>query len=258
MWYAEHVPRKPRNSPNPAGRPPKVREAAAALAHAERTGVSLAEAAAAHGVSDRTVSKLKAARAKGDTSPTVAPPSTAPALPQGGSSTSTRPDLLELLRRIGRARNGAAWAEVEQGLEVHQRGGEEALAPWLLRPVEATTLGVDELDALSGALDLAVELAGRAEPGGAALRALREVSSLGKSVATVRAKRPAEPKPDAVQEAVRGEMDAAVAQLLRHTREAAATFERGRRALLDGLDLGPSTAAEITRRLDALLEGRPS
>lgn len=235
-----------------------MKQADEAVARAARTGESLESAAEAVGVAVSTVRAHKAARVKGSASPTVAPSSAAPALPQGGSSTSTRPDLLELLRRIGRARNGAAWAEVEQGLEVHQRGGEEALAPWLLRPVEATTLGVDELDALSGALDLAVELAGRAEPGGAALRALREVSSLGKSVATVRAKRPSEPKPDAVQEAIRAEMDAAVAQLLRHTREAAATFERGRRALLDGLDLGPSTAAEITRRLDALLEGRPS
>jgi hypothetical protein len=100
----------------------------------------------------------------------------------------------------------------------------------------------------------------RAEPGGAALRALREVASLGKSLATVKSRRPPEPKPDQVQEAIRGEMESCVAFLLRPTREAAATFTRARRELdrWAGQELAPRAAAELGQRLDAMLGGAPS
>lgn len=184
-------------------------------------------------------------------SPTVAP---VVPLPQGGAATSTKPDLLELLRRIGRARNAAAWAEVEEGLLEHQRGGDAALDPWLARPVEAVEVGVDELAALSNALDLAAELAKRAEPGGPALRALSQVASLGKSVATVRARRPAEPRPDAVQEALRAAAGECVEHLMRH--HAAAEEEWS--ALLGELRTVLGYAAPpLLQRLDALL-GAPS
>jgi hypothetical protein len=270
---------KSKKKPGRDGRPPISSPAlAAAVADVVRGLSSAEEAAERHGIPTqaRTVRRRAQAASAGraPSSPASASTATTPgppagaggpgvvkasaALPQGGPSVSTRPDLLEVLRRIGRARNAAAWAEVEEGLEVHTRGGEDALAPWLARPVEAVEVGVDELAALRGALDLSVELAARAEPGGPALRALAQVASLGKSVASVRAKRPAEPKPDEVQEAIRAEMETCVEHLLRPVREAAARLQRDRAALLGGLDVGPATVAEISRRVDAMLGAGPA
>lgn len=221
-----------------------------------------AEAERLSGLKSRQLRNRLGPPGQGHATKVAAPPAPAPAptvatvapLPQGGAATSTKPDLLELLRRIGRARNAAAWAEVEEGLLEHQRGGDAALDPWLARPVEAVEVGVDELAALSNALDLAAELAKRAEPGGPALRALSQVASLGKSVATVRARRPAEPKPDAVQEALRAAAGECVEHLMRHH---AAAEEEWSALLVELRTVLGYAAPPLLQRLDGLL-GAPA
>lgn len=263
------MPRKPRNSPRPNGRPPKTAQAAEAEAIAERTGVSLDEAAVAAKIAPRTLRGHRAKRRAVKGAPDARPPARLPpkplapptpsggghgaALPQGGA-VSGRPDLLELVRRILDARNGAALAELEEGLVVAARGEAELVA-WLVRPVVALSLDVDELDALSRGLDLAVEIVSRAQPGGPQLRALRELTSLGKSVAAVRARRPAALAPDAVDERVRGAMDTCVEHLLRHTREATAKLDRDRAALAADVLGGKLAPVDVVLRVDAMLTG---
>lgn len=82
------------------------------------------------------------------------------------------------------------------------------------------------------------------------------LSTLGQAASRMEAmlaRRPRVLAPDAVHEAIRAEMDGAVANLLRPVAEAETKLRRDRAALLDGLDLGPALAAEIGRRVDAML-----
>ncbi len=255
------MPRTPRNSPNPPGRPPKKREAAAALAIAEKTGESIEEAARKAKVAPSTVHAHKAAgarkasRARSRAPAPPAPGSPAAELPQGGA-VSTRPDLLELVRRILDARNAGARAELDDGLAVHVAGGEPALAVWLARPIARVEIDGDELDALREGLGFAVGVARSAEAGGPQLRALGIVDRLGKSISVVASRRPHVPAPDEVHEAIRGEMNTTVEQLLRHTREAAAAFNAARTDLVTwAANLGPVLGPELLRRVDAMLGG---
>jgi hypothetical protein len=256
------------------GAPPTDPALVAAGLDLVRLGRSPEEAAeelAAEGrpVSSRTLRRA-GATTRGGVSPSApSPPSPtasspaappAPALPQGGA-VSGRPDLLDLLdllRRIGKARNAAAWAEVEEGLRVHVAGGEEALAPWLTRPVEAVEVGVDELAALGRGLDLAVEVMQRAEPGGPALRALMSVASLGKSVATVKARRPHVEGPDEVTRRLVGVRDAAIERTGLLTSDRAAKFATDRTAFDARCASFGAFGAEMKGLVDAMLGGASS
>jgi hypothetical protein len=143
---------------------------------------------------------------------------------------------------------------VEIGLDVYQRGGEEALAPWLTRPIAAVELSGDELDALREGLAFAVGVARSADAGGPQLRALGIVERLAKSVSVVTSRRPAEPKPDEVQEALRQAADECVEHLMRHHDAAEAEWV----ALLAEVRTVLGYAAPpVLVRLDALI-GAPA
>lgn len=260
------MPRTPRNSPNPPGRPPKKAQVAEALAIAAKTGESLEEAAKKAGVSRSAVHAHKARKAApaSKRTPSKAPARVAPAtsaveLPQGGA-VSMVPDLLELVRRILDARYAPARAELDDGLAVHVAGGEPALAAWLSRPIARVEIDGDELDALREGLGFAVGVARAADAGGPQLRALGIVDRLGKSISVVASRRPHEPKPDEVHEALRGAADTAVEHLLRHTREVAAKLTRDRGALATWArqELAPRVAAELLGKVGEMLGGPPS
>lgn len=175
-------------------------------------------------------------------------------LPQGGE-VADRPDLLALVRRVLGARDPAALRELDDGLEVFTRGGEEALAPWLSRPL-AGAAKVDPLDACLAGLAAAVAHAEALSPlHPKAPTVLGALAGLAQRVENIAKGRPKAPTRDEVQEAVRGAMDSCVEFVLKPTREAAAKLVRDRAALLDGLDVGPATASEIGRRVDAMLGG---
>ena len=255
------MPRKPTG--RPTGRPRKDREALEAVALIQKTGVTEEEAAKAKGIGARTLRRAKAATPRGASGAPKAPPSGSHVgaigkveLPQGGA-VSGRPDLLELVRRILDARNGAARAELDEGLAVHVAGGEAALAPWLARPIRAVEIDRDELVTLREGLGFALGVARTAEAGGPQLRALGILDRLAKSVSVVSARRPRDERPDEVDERVRGAMDACVDHLLRHTREAAAKLERDRAELAAwaSTNLGPRLAAELERSVGAMLTG---
>jgi hypothetical protein len=176
------------------------------VAAQERTGESAEEAARNAKVHPATVRRHKArarvlgkASGKPDASSRARHvPATGKAEHAQGSAVSGRPDLLELVRRILDARNPAARAELDEGLRVHVAGGEDALAPWLARPIAAVEIDRDELETLREALGTGVAIARKAEPGGPQLRALTIVERLAKTVSVVQTRRPREEKPDEV------------------------------------------------------------
>jgi hypothetical protein len=185
-------------------------------------------------------------------------PQPPPSPPQGGPG-AVHPDaVLELVRRILDARNPAARAELDEGLVVATRG-EPELDAWLVRPPEVPELVGDELDALSGVLaDLRALLAKAGPDAGPRIAIVKALDGVSKSLSVVRARTRPEPKPDAVHEAIRGQMDTCVAHLLRHTREEAAAFEQRRGALTAWAStLGP-IGGEVVRRVDEMLGGAPA
>jgi len=192
---------------NPPGRP-RNEAAEEAAAEADRKGIPVEAAARRKGAPRSTAYRAKQRRpgkgtpAKRPASPRQPP---APASPPGGSqvaagwvAVSPRPDLLALVRRILDHRNAGARAELDEGLSVFAAGGEEALGPWLARPLDVAALEGDELDALRRALAVAAEVLGRAEPGEATLKALGKLVDAAKSVSVVAARRPREEGPDEV------------------------------------------------------------
>jgi hypothetical protein len=223
---------------------------AKALEIVAKTGESIEEAAKKAGVSASTVHAHRAAQRSAGAKPTAAS-----SLPQGGSATSTRPDLLELLRRIGQARQARAWAEIEEGLVVHQRGGEEALTEWLERPIAAAELTGDELDTLREGLGFALGVARTAEAGGPQLRALGIVDRLGKSISVVKSRRAPEPSVDEVTRRILAARDLALDRIGILTSDTAARFA-AKRADFNAWCASLGTfGAEIKGRVDAMLAG---
>jgi hypothetical protein len=152
-------PKRPEERQRP-GRKPNASPALAAAVANVLAGGSYAAAVERHGVPDRTlrdhVERARAAqvpaggaalvttaaslseqpnaspRASGG--PSVAKVVASTKLPQGGE-VAERADLLALVHRILDARHPAARRELDNGLVVFGRGGEEALGLWLARPI---------------------------------------------------------------------------------------------------------------------------
>lgn len=148
-------------------------------------------------------------------------------------------------------------------LRAYAAGDPEALSALdaLLAPPEEG-LGRDELQALRDGLVLAAGLVrdaakdrkgGEEGDDGRLLRALQRLEGLGKTVATVKAKRPEEPKVDEVTRRLVERRDAAIERIGLLTSETAVKFAGARAELQAWLGtLGP-IGAEVDRRVGAML-----
>ena len=168
---------------------------------------------------------------------------------------SGRPELLALVRRILDARNGAARAELDEGLVVAARG-EQELAAWLARPPEVPELQGDELDALEGALARLLSLLDRAGPdAGPRIALAKAIDSVSKSLSVVRLRRPAEDKPDEVTRRLAGIRDKAIERVGILTSDAAVKFAADRAALAARLTAIGPIGVDLLREVDAMLGG---
>lgn len=245
--------RKPTGRLN--GRPPRDSEAAAVAAEADRTGAPVGEVAKRRGVGRSTVFALKAKHRAGKGAP-AKPDGTGPALAAPPPPTppvgSQAPSLA--LGPIDRLRAYAG----------HDREALAALEALLVPPEEG--LGRDELADLREGLKMAagvVRDAAAARKGGAEgddgplLRALQRLEGLGKTVATVKAKRPPEDGPDEATRRILAVRERAVERIGVLTGEEAAAFAV-RRADLErwaGENLGPVLGVEVVRRVGEMLGG---
>lgn len=126
-------------------------------------------------------------------------------------------------------------------------------------PPPPVVLDLDPLSALTRAIER-VERDLEALPPNAVVarrQAYETVGRLAGRMEAILSKRPRPPSADEVQERIRGAMDSCVGWLLRHTRERAARLKTDRAALFEGLDIAPGLAAELGRRVDAMLGGKP-
>lgn len=166
------------------------------------------------------------------------------------------PDTLPLVRRILKARDPSALAELDAGLAEAARGEPELVA-WLTRPLPATTeADLDPLDACIAALSAATAHADKLPPlHPRAATVLTAVANLANRVEKISSGRPQPPTPDEVAERISAARDEAVRKILEHTGDARAKLDADRKALAEwaAQNLGPMIAAELDRRVGAML-----
>lgn len=234
-------PRRPTG--NPPGRPRKVAADAAAdvVAEGRASAVDMAVKARVHPATIKR--RLRERRAgKG-----------APAKPRGAAvpppaSPPAAPGPLDRLRAYA-AHDPPALAALDALLVVDEGG-----------------LGRDELADLREGLRLAADVVreaakAREEDGdGPLLRALQRLEGLGKTVATVKAKRPPQDGPDEATRRILAVRERALERIGVLAGDAAEAF-RQRRAELEvwvGQNLGPVLGVEVQRRVGAMLGEKPA
>jgi hypothetical protein len=182
-----------------------------------------------------------------------------PVEPEATPSPAAPPSEVALMRRILKARNPGALAELDAGLAEAAKG-EPALVVWLARPADRGE-GADPMAAVLDALDTALAFVGRLSPQDRrAATILNAVSTLGKTAETIAARRPRVETADEVTARITARRDDAVRKIVEYTGEARAKLDADRTALeaWASQNLGPLIAAELARRLGAMLAGTPS
>lgn len=240
-------------------RPPKpaaIKERALSLVDQGFSPEQAAEELARKGikVSWRTIYRAKEERERAR-NPHAA--TTAHAAPHAPMVAPTEPfDPFALVRRIFAARDPAALAEMEAGIEEAAKG-EAAFDAWLRRPL-ASSAEVDPLQAAAAGLGALVEHAKKLSPlHPRAAPLFGQISNTAKTVEKIANGRPREVTRDEVEERIAARADEAVKKIVEYTDDAYAKLEADR-AELDAWarsNLGPLIAEELARRVDAMLGG---
>jgi hypothetical protein len=166
----------------------------------------------------------------------------------------------ELCRRILRARDPSALAELDAGL-LEAEKGEAALVAWLARPLDAVAAAeLDPLDAVVRGLQTVIAHAERLPPlHPRTAPILGQVANFAARIEKIVALRPRPETPDEVASRIVARRDEAVKKIFEHTREAKVRLE-AERAGLDAWaaeHLGPAMRDELRRRVGLMLGGGP-
>lgn len=183
-----------------------------------------------------------------------APASSSPVKPE----TLPAPDLA-IVRRILKARDPAALAELDAGLAEAAKGPGE-LDAWLARPL-ARPEPIDPLDAATRALEIASAWVTQLPPTHPkAAQFLTLIGGLAKTAERINGARPQAPTADEVSARIAARADDAVKKIFEYTEDARKKLDADRADLAAWAraNLGPLIAEELGRRVDAMLAGAPS
>ncbi len=191
--------------------------------------------------------------------PDVLAGSPAPRVPAASPVASPGPAApvagdVAFIRRVLAARAPAALAEVDAAHVVAGRG-EADLVAWLARPIARTEV-TDPLQAALDGLGTINALVGQISPTDRrAATFLTALSNLSKTVENIAKNRPREPTRNEVEERIAGRAVEARKKIEEYTDKAHAklTADRGELAAWARENLGPMIAAELDRRLSAML-----
>ncbi len=191
--------------------------------------------------------------------PDVLAGSPAPRVPAASPVASPGPAApvagdVAFIRRVLAARAPAALAEVDAAHVVAGRG-EADLVAWLARPIARTEV-TDPLQAALDGLGTINALVGQISPTDRrAATFLTALSNLSKTVENIAKNRPREPTRNEVEERIAGRAVEARKKIEEYTDKAHARLiaDRAELAAWARENLGPMIAAELDRRLSAML-----